>query len=145
MGNAAVILLALLAGAGLVVQSEMLATISRAHGLWGALLVNTAVGAVIIGAGVASQGTAFLASVRASLSWWYLVPGMIGTFFVLANVMAYTRLGALAAAALIITAQFTAAALADGLGLTGAGTGLSLPRLLGVGLLIAGSLLTLPK
>jgi bacterial/archaeal transporter family-2 protein len=137
--------LALAAGAVLVAQGEMLASISQRYGIWLALLANSAVGLPIILVLATQQSSSGFVSVFEHARWWYLIPGLLGTFFVAANANAYAKLGPLAAASLIITAQLVTALLADWIGLSSVKHTVSLERVIGVGLMLGGCLLALPK
>jgi bacterial/archaeal transporter family-2 protein len=137
--------LALAAGAVLVAQGEMLASISQRYGIWLALLANSAVGLPIILVLATQQSSSGFVSVVEHARWWYLIPGLLGTFFVAANANAYAKLGPLAAASLIITAQLVTALLADWIGLSSVKHTVSLERVIGVGLMLGGCLLALPK
>jgi bacterial/archaeal transporter family-2 protein len=137
--------LALAAGAVLVAQGEMLASISQRHGIWLALLANSVVGLPVILALATQQNSSSFISILENARWWYLIPGLLGTFFVAANANAYAKLGPLAAASLIITAQLVTALLADWIGLTGVKHTISVARVLGVGLMLGGCFLALPK
>lgn len=134
------IVIAIAAGAGLLVQSVVLVGMSQRVGLPAALLVNTLVGLVVILAIVLRGGPASLISEFASgWRWWFVIPGLLGTGFVAANIAAVSRLGTVASASLIIASQLTAAAVADGLGWSGAGHAVTPLRLAGLALLLTGA------
>jgi bacterial/archaeal transporter family-2 protein len=137
--------LAVLAGVVLVVQSELLATISQRHGTWLALLLNSTVGMPLILALAAQQSRSSFSNLTEDLRWWYLLPGLLGTCFVATNATAYAKLGPVAAATIIITAQLVTALMTDWIGLSGSSHSVTLARLLGVGLMLLGCFLAVPK
>lgn len=139
------VIAAAVAGAALVLQGELLAGISRANGLLGAVLTNTLVGVVVLAVLVAFTAPTLPMLIVQNFRWWHVVPGLLGTFFVYATVLAYARLGPVAAASLIIAAQLVAACVADFAGLASVSHALSLTRLAGAALVMTGALLALPR
>jgi transporter family-2 protein len=77
---------------------------------------------------------------------WLWAGGILGTIVVLAVTVAGPRIGVFATTALLVAAQFAAAAVIDRWGLFGLQRiGFSASRLAGLGLLAAGAVLALPR
>jgi bacterial/archaeal transporter family-2 protein len=77
---------------------------------------------------------------------WQLLGGVMSVFIVLAITVAGPRIGAVATTAFLIAAQFALASVIDRFGWFGVErVGFGLPRVLGIGLLIAGAALTLRR
>jgi bacterial/archaeal transporter family-2 protein len=77
---------------------------------------------------------------------WMLLGGVMGAFIVLAITIAGPRIGVVATTAFLIAAQFSLAAIIDRYGWFGVERiGYSWPRVLGIGLLVAGAALTLRR
>ena len=137
------LLLVVAAGAGLVIQNALMTRIAAGGPALAALFANSAVGLVLIaGLGCWLYGPAFPAeTLRHSRPYW-LLPGMLGTFFVFASVTGYRDLGAAPTTAALVASQLCCGLLADGLGLTGSGRGIGAAQWLGALLLVVGALLT---
>jgi transporter family-2 protein len=74
--------------------------------------------------------------------WWGWTGGALGAFFVFSSIVLAAQLGAAATMAWLLAGQFLAALVLDHYGLVSfAVREVSWPRILGVGLLIAGALL----
>lgn len=144
MHAAVAVVIAAGAGAGLVLQSLVLVAVSQRVGLPTALLLNTLVGlALIVAVILAGDAAAMSGSVFRSWRWWFLVPGLLGTGFVAANVAAVARIGTVATASLVIAAQLGAAALADMLGAAGVSHPLTPLRLVGLVMIAGGAVCAL--
>ena len=77
---------------------------------------------------------------------WQLLGGVMSVFIVLAITVAGPRIGAVATTAFLIAAQFALASVIDRFGRFGIErVALSWPRVLGIGLLVAGAALTLRR
>lgn len=115
MPVSAIIALLALAGCGLVFQNRLMVAVAAATpGPWAALMVNSLVGIVLIGAvGFSRHGTAFAADTVSALRWWFVLPGILGTVFILASVTGYARIGAAATIAILIAAQLVTGLLVD--------------------------------
>ena len=78
--------------------------------------------------------------------WWMLTGGALGAAIVLSITIAGPRIGVVATTAFLIAAQFALAAVIDRYGWFGVErVALTWPRVLGLGLLIAGAALTLRR
>ena len=142
MSAALALFLAVAAGAGLVLQNALMARIAAGGPMLGALLANSAVGIVLItAAGSWLHGPGFVAETLLRFRPFWLLPGLLGTFFVFASVGGYARLGAGATTAAIVAAQLTGALLADAFLLSESGRGVVPAQWLGAALLVAGAVL----
>ena len=135
------LLLAVLAGAVLPVQIVLNARLGQAAGnsVMGAF-VSFVVGAVALGAVVLGQGHAAreLAALRTAAPGYFL-GGLLGALYVAAMAALAPRLGAGLAVGLVVVGQLTVAVLLDHFGALGLPVHLvTLPRLLGLALLLAG-------
>ena len=140
------ILLTLLAGIGIAVQPPTNATIARASGsVLLAALISFAVGTTILAAAWLASDRGSVAGLR-QVPWWGWLGGLYGAVFVSASVFAAPRLGLATMLTLAIATQLTAALVIDQFGLLGlARSPITLPRALGVLLLIAGVALVIRR
>ncbi len=135
------LLLAAVAGAVLPVQAVLNARLGQVagNGLVGAF-VSFVVGSLALGLVVVGQGGAgrHLAALRAAPPS-YFVGGLLGAVYVAAVVALTPRLGAALTVALVVVGQLAVAVVLDHFGALGLPVHvLTLPRLLGLGLLLAG-------
>jgi bacterial/archaeal transporter family-2 protein len=139
----AAIVLALASGASLAVQyAIMLAVTTRGVSLASALLVNSLVGLVVLGAIETSRdGPRFIIEIVARAKPWFVLPGLLGTFFVFASLYGYQHQGAAATIVLVVAAQLATGLVLDGLGLTGTARPIGGETLLGAALLVTGAVL----
>ncbi|MEE1923546.1 DMT family transporter [Pseudomonas sp. 148P] len=132
-----VVALLIAAGAALVVQNLLMVHISSGVStVLVALLLNSAVGLVVLlTLLLARSGMAGLGEMFATLRYWSVLPGVLGSFIVFASISGYQRLGAAAAISVLIASQ-----LVVGLGVDMFRSGWSgLSPLLGVILLVGGA------
>jgi len=110
--------LPILAGCALVAQNVVMAAMqARGLGLLSALMVNSLVGfALLCGVAFTSDGGAAFADVARRLQLWFVVPGLLGTFFVFASLRSYRALGAAPTIALTTAAQMLSGMLLDATG-----------------------------
>jgi hypothetical protein len=83
------ILLALAGGASLALQyAVMLAVTERGVGVTSALLINSVIGLIVLG-GIETYrgGPQFVIEIVARARLWFVVPGLLGTFFVFAGLL----------------------------------------------------------
>ena len=138
------LLLALVAGAGLPVQAGLNAAFAREAGRaeWAAL-VNFAVGTLALAAWVAaSRAPVPAAAALARAPWWAWAGGLLGAFYVSAITHAAPRLGVAVTLGLTVTGMMLASVALDAVG----GLGLAVrpvtgARVLGAALLVAGVVL----
>jgi bacterial/archaeal transporter family-2 protein len=134
----------LTAGAGglIALQAPINAGLGRTTGGLPAALVSFAVGTVALAAIVVLSGRAGGLGSTLDVSWYYLVGGLLGAVYVANALVAVSAIGAGGVAAATVAGQLTASVAIDRLGLFGLDqVALTPPRLLGVGLLIAGTIL----
>jgi bacterial/archaeal transporter family-2 protein len=143
MSASVAIILALAGGAALAIQNViMAAVVGRGVGFVSALLVNSAVGLVVLAAIETSRsGPGFALDIAAQTKPWFVLPGLLGTFFVFAGVFGYRHLGAAPTIVLIVAAQLAMGIALDALGLTAATRPIEMQTLLGAALLVTGALL----
>jgi transporter family-2 protein len=135
--------LALAAGIALAIQNLVLSNIAaRGLAFPMVLLLNTLVGlALLAGINFAMTGTAFVGAVTAAWKWWFLLPGLLGTFVVFSMVFGYSVAGAAAPTVGLIAGQVLASLALDAMRI---GPGSRPPGLLGVtgaALVAAGAIL----
>lgn len=137
------IVLALAAGASLALQyTIMLAIMERGIGPIRALFINSLVGLVLLaGIEFARQGPSFATELAARARLWFVLPGLLGTFFVFASLYGYKHQGAAATTVLAVAAQLVTGILLDQMGLTGATRPFDLLTLVGAVLLVFGAII----
>jgi len=101
------IALLIAAGAALVLQNLLMVQISSGVStVLVALLLNSAVGlGILLTLLLARSGLAGLGEVFATLRYWSVLPGVLGSFFVFASISGYQQLGAAAAISVLIASQ----------------------------------------
>jgi transporter family-2 protein len=112
--------LVLLAGASLSLQNLILsAMVARGLGQITALALNSAVGLVLlVGVNLALLGPGVVLLVAQAWRWWFIVPGLLGTFAVFALLTGYTKVGAATPTVALIAGQVLTALVLDLAGLT---------------------------
>jgi bacterial/archaeal transporter family-2 protein len=137
-------LLAVLAGAGLVLQQILNATLRAglASAAW-AGVASYAVGLACMALLAAIlRDPVPAASVAGRIPWWTWSGGLFGAIFIGLAILLVPKLGAATFFALLVTGQMLASVLFDQIGLLGLDQRpIDLPRLVGIGLLIAGVVL----
>jgi transporter family-2 protein len=139
--HGAAVLLAVAGGAALAIQNViMAAVVGRGIGFTGTLIINSAVGLVVLAAiETIRSGPGFAAEIVAQAKPWFVVPGLLGTFFVFTGVFGYRHLGAARTIVLIVAAQLALGIALDALSLTGGARQIEIQTLLGAALLVAGA------
>jgi transporter family-2 protein len=139
----AAIFLALAGGASLAVQyAIMVAVTERGVGFASVLLINSVVGLIVLGGIETSRGgPQFVMEILARAKPWFVLPGLLGTFFVFASLYGYKHQGAAATIALVVAAQLVTGLMLDGMGVTGAARSIGVQTLLGAAFLVTGALL----
>lgn len=138
------LLVILTAGAGglIALQAPINAGLARATGGLPAALVSFTIGAVALAAIVVLSGEAGGLSSTFSVSWYYLLGGLLGAVYVANALVAVSVIGAGGVAAATVTGQLTAAVAIDRLGLFGLDqVPLSPGRIAGIVLLLVGTVL----
>jgi transporter family-2 protein len=137
----AVIFMAVVGGA-IALQAPINAGLGKATGSFAAALVSFMVGTLVLAAIVVLSGKAAGVGEATSVEWYYLLGGLLGAAYVFTSLVVVDEIGAGGVAAATITGQLTASVLLDRLGVLGLEeTPLTWERLLGVGLLLAGTYL----
>lgn len=130
------------AGAALVVQNLLMTRITgAASSALIALLMNSAVGLVLLSVLLLRKaGIGGIIEIAGMVRSWYVIPGLLGTFFVFASLTGYQNLGAAPTISILVASQLLfglAWDLTRSETLTGPGL---LTAALGGGLMVAGVL-----
>ncbi|MEJ7577412.1 MAG: DMT family transporter [Pyrinomonadaceae bacterium] len=135
--------LALLAGAATALQIGVNSQLRVGLGNpFQAGLVSFAVGTIALAIIALPQGLQWNFAQTMSLPWWVWTGGLLGAYFVTALIILAPRLGASTLIGLALTGQLLVSLVLDHYGLLGFPVQrLSLPRMLGAALLIAGVVL----
>ncbi len=137
----AVIVMALVGGL-IAAQPVVNAGLGKATGNIAAALVSFAVGTLALAVLVALAGQGGGVSEAFSVPWYYLLGGILGAAYVFAALVTVSSIGAGGVAAATITGQLTFSIVLDRIGFLGLQeTPISLDRVLGVALLLAGTFL----
>jgi transporter family-2 protein len=136
------VILTAAAGGLIALQAPINAGLGKATGGLPAAFVSFAVGSAALAAIVVLSGKAGGLSSTFDVSWYYLLGGLLGALYVANALIAVSVIGAGGVAAATVAGQLTASVAIDRLGLFGLDqVALSPERLLGVGLLLAGTFL----
>jgi bacterial/archaeal transporter family-2 protein len=136
------VLLTAAAGGLIALQAPINAGLGRSTGSLPAALISFAVGSVALAAIVVLSGKAGGLGSTFDVSWYYLLGGLLGAVYVTNALIAVSAIGAGGVAAATITGQLAASVAIDRLGLFGLDqVALTPERLLGVALLLAGTIL----
>lgn len=142
MDKGLAVLLTAVAGGLIALQAPINAELGRATGNFAAALVSFAIGTVALAAIVVLSGKAAGLGSTFDVSWYYLVGGLLGALYVTNALIAVSAIGAGGVAALTVAGQLAASVAIDRLGLFGLDeVPLTPERLLGVGLLLVGTVL----
>lgn len=111
------LVLALAGGIALAIQNLVLSSIvARGLAFPLVLLLNTLVGlTLLLTLNLALAGTAFVGVVGAAWKWWFLLPGLLGTFVMFCMVFGYSTAGAAAPTIGLIAGQVLASLVLDAL------------------------------
>jgi transporter family-2 protein len=134
----------LTAGAGglIALQAPINAGLGKETGSLPAALLSFTIGTIALAAIVLLSGKAGGLTSVGDARWYYLLGGLLGAVYVANALIAVTVIGAGGVAAATVAGQLTASVAIDRLGLFGLDqVPLSPGRILGVGLLIVGTLL----
>jgi transporter family-2 protein len=142
MDRGVAILLTALAGGLIAAQAPINAGLGKATGSMAAALVSFSIGTLALATVVALSGKAGGLTSTFDVSWYYLLGGFLGALYVLNALVAVSAIGAGGVAAATVFGQLTASVVIDRLGLFGLDeVALSPQRVLGVALLLAGTVL----
>jgi bacterial/archaeal transporter family-2 protein len=130
------------AGGLIALQAPINAGLGKATGDITAALISFLVGSAALLLIVLLSGKLGGASSVGDVEWYYLLGGLLGAIYVANALVAVSTIGAGGVAAATIAGQLTASVAADRLGILGLEqTSLSPERILGVVLLLAGTVL----
>ncbi|WBU51546.1 DMT family transporter [Kosakonia pseudosacchari] len=95
------------AGIGLVVQNTLMVRITQsASTILIAMLLNSLVGIVLfVSILLIKHGVGGFQELYASVKWWTLIPGLLGSFFVFASISGYQYVGAATTIAVLVASQ----------------------------------------
>jgi bacterial/archaeal transporter family-2 protein len=142
MDRGLAVILTAFAGGLIALQAPINAGLGKATGSLPAALVSFLVGTVALAAIVVLSGKAGGLGSTFDVNWYYLLGGLLGAVYVATALVAVSSIGAGGVAAATVTAQLTASLAIDRLGLFGLDqVPLSPERAIGVGLLLAGTVL----
>ncbi|AHB70509.1 DMT family transporter [Cronobacter malonaticus] len=115
MNSSLSLLFLAVAGVGLVVQNMLMVRITQsASTILIAMLLNSLVGIVLFCAILLLRnGTAGFSELIATVRWWTLLPGLLGSFFVFASINGYQYLGAATTIAVLVASQLIGGLLFD--------------------------------
>lgn len=137
----AVVLTAIVGGV-LALQAPINAGLGKVTGNMAAALVSFTVGTLILVLVVAIAGETGGLGSTFEVRWYYLIGGLLGAAYVATALITVRSIGAGGVAAATIAGQLATAVLIDRLGVLGLeSTPLTASRILGVGLLLAGTYL----
>jgi bacterial/archaeal transporter family-2 protein len=142
MDRGLAVLLTAVAGGLIAAQAPINAGLGKATGSMAAALVSFTVGTLALATVVVLSGKAGGLTSTFDVSWYYLLGGFLGALYVFNALVAVSVIGAGGVAAATVFGQLTASVVIDRLGLFGLDeVPLSPERVLGVGLLLAGTVL----
>ena len=129
-------------GGFIALQAPINAGLGKATGSFAAALVSFAVGTLILAAIVVASGKAGGVPEAANVQWYYLLGGILGAAYVFSALVLVDEIGAGGVAAATVTGQLVTSVVLDRLGVLGLEqVPLTATRVLGVGLLLAGTYL----
>lgn len=137
------IALVIAAGVLLVLQNLLMVRItSSSSTVLITLVVNSGVGLLLLLCCLLLRnGLGGISETLHAWRWWYLLPGLLGSFFVFASITGYQRLGPAVTIATLVASQLIAGLIADGLRSDSPLARLDFSSAAGVVLLVAGSFL----
>lgn len=95
------------AGIGLVVQNTLMVRITQTSStILIAMLLNSLVGIVLfVSILLMKYGLAGARELVSTVTWWTLIPGLLGSFFVFASISGYQYVGAATTIAVLVASQ----------------------------------------
>jgi transporter family-2 protein len=131
-------------GGLIALQAPINAGLGKATGSFAAAFISFAVGTLVLALIVVLSGKAEGVTEATSVEWYYLAGGLLGAAYVFSALTLVSEIGAGGVAAATVTGQLTTSVVLDRLGVFGLEqTPLSAQRLIGVGLLLAGTYLVI--
>jgi bacterial/archaeal transporter family-2 protein len=129
-------------GGCIALQAPINAGLGKSTGSFAAATISFAVGTALLATIVVLSGRAGGIGEAAHVEWYYLLGGALGAAYVFSALVLVDEIGAGGVAAATVTGQLTLSVVLDRLGVLGLEeTPLTAERLLGVGLLLAGTYL----
>lgn len=129
-------------GGLIAAQPAVNAGLGKQTGSLAAALVSFAIGTLLLAGLVVAAGEAGGISGLLDVRWYYLLGGVLGAAYVLTALIVVKYIGAGGVAAATITGQLILSIVLDRLGVLGlAETPITIERMLGVALLLAGTYL----
>jgi transporter family-2 protein len=129
-------------GGLIALQAPINAVLGKATGNVAAAFVSFTVGTLLLALLVAVTGQFGGLGDTFEVNWYYLLGGILGVAYVYTVLVTVSSIGAGAVAAATVTGQLTASVLIDRMGILGLEEQpLSPERLIGIGLLLAGTYL----
>ena len=103
------------AGIGLVIQNTLMVRITQsASTILVAMLLNSLVGIVLfVSILLIKHGLAGVSELVATIKWWTLIPGLLGSFFVFASISGYQNVGAATTIAVLVASQLVGGLIMD--------------------------------
>jgi transporter family-2 protein len=137
----AVLIMAIVGGC-IALQAPINAGLGKHTGSFAAATISFAVGTLLLGAIVVLSGKAGGLGDVAHVQWYYLLGGALGAAYVFSALVLVSQIGAGGVAAATVTGQLTTSVVLDRIGFLGLEqTPFTAGRLIGVGLLLAGTYL----
>ncbi len=129
-------------GGGIALQAPINAGLGQATGNFAAAAISFAIGTLLLATIVALTGRAGGIGEVAHVEWYYLLGGVLGAAYVFSALVLVTEIGAGGVAAATVTGQLGASVFLDRIGFLGLEQEpITLDRVLGVALLLAGTYL----
>jgi transporter family-2 protein len=142
MDRGVAVMLTAAVGGLIALQPPINAGLAKATGSFAAALVSFSIGTLLLAAIVLLSGNASGLTSTFHVDWVYLLGGVLGAAYVTTALVTVKYVGAGGVAAATVTGQLTTAVIIDRLGILGLPqTPLTAGRLVGVGLLLAGTYL----
>lgn len=132
-----------MAGVALVTQNLLMVRITESVStVIITLVINSAVGlALLLAILLFRNGVAGISETFNAARIWFLLPGLLGSFFVFAGIMGYQKVGAAVTISVLVASQLVAGLIVDELRAEVPFARISPNALLGAGLLIIGAFL----
>lgn len=129
-------------GGLIALQAPINAGLGKATGSFAAAFISFLVGTIVLAAILVLSGKTGGVAHAADVQWYYLIGGLLGAAYVFTALSLVGTIGAGGVAAATVTGQLTLSVVLDRLGVLGLEqVPLSAERLVGVGLLLAGTFL----
>jgi transporter family-2 protein len=129
-------------GGLIALQAPINAGLGKATGSFAAAFISFLVGTVVLAAILVLSGKTGGLADATDVQWYYLIGGLLGAAYVFTALSLVGTIGAGGVAAATVTGQLTLSVVLDRLGILGLEeVPLSPERLVGVGLLLAGTFL----